>query len=553
MNCGETLARSLAASGVREVYGVPAGKLAPFMGALAAMPGELDWVGVRHESAAAWMAGATRQATGRLAVCAAESGPGSHNLVGGLGSAHNNNVALLAVVSGVPAHLPKPAGLVMETDNDVLFAACTKWRATVRDPAELPGLIDTAIGEALSGRPGPVALSIPPDVLGAPGPEPIAVAPPRPRRAGPDAIEQAAALLRGAERPLLIAGGGAVSAGASVELRALAERLGAAATATQMGLGAVSSESPWFLGHGGVIGGEALIRACREADVVLIAGMRCSSWWWDGSTPVIGERPGQRLIQIDSDAAALGARAAVTLGIEADAREALGALLAALGDEPRREPGPWLTSLREEYIGYRAALRAHEQTADGSMHPAALARELGDALAPDSLAVYDGGHTTFWSNDLTPATAPRTRFHEPGMAHLGFGLPYALALKRHFPERTVVNITGDGAFGFTLAELDTARRYGLAAITVIHNNESWGVIRLGQERSGFELATGLAGSDYAAIARAFGCHGERIERPDEVAPALERAIASGLPAVIDARVGFEPHPGMRRFAAAGTR
>jgi acetolactate synthase-1/2/3 large subunit len=187
------------------------------------------------------------------------------------------------------------------------------------------------------------------------------------------------------------------------------------------------------------------------------------------------------------------------------------------------------------------------------MHPAALARELGDALPADSLVVYDGGHTSFWSNDLTPALEPRTRFHEPGMAHLGFGVPYALALSALFPGRPVINITGDGAFGFTIAELDTARRYGLAAVHVIHNNAAWGVIRLGQEHAGFELGTDLGGTDYAAIARAFGCHGERIERPAEVRPALERALASGLPAIIDAQVGFEAHPGMRRFAAAGRR
>jgi thiamine pyrophosphate-dependent acetolactate synthase large subunit-like protein len=552
MNCGETLARSLAASGITDVYGVPAGKLSAFMGAIAALPDELRWTGVRHESAAAWMAGATHQATGRLAVAAAESGPGSHNLVGGLGSAHNNNVPLLVVVSGVPAHLERPAGLVMETDNDALFAACTKWRATVRDPAELPALFEEAVAQALGGRPGPVALSIPPDVLTAPGPEAIAARAPERPAADPELIAQAAALLRGAERPLLIAGGGVVAADAAGEFRALAEQLAAAATSTQMGLGTVSTESPWFFGHGGVVGGEAVVRACREADVVVVAGMRQSSWWWDGSRPLLADGRSQRLIQIDVDPQMIGARTAVGVGIVSDARDALAALVETLRGAPR-EPGPWLASLRSEYLDYREHLRAHELAADGRMHPAALARELGDALPAGSLVAYDGGHTTFWSNDLTPAREPRTRFHEPGMAHLGFGLPYALALKAHFPDRTAVNITGDGAFGFTLVELDTARRYGLAAITVIHDNEAWGVIRLGQERGGFELGTELRGSDYVAIARAFGCHAERIEEPGEVAPALERAIDSGLPAVIDARVGFEPHPGMRRFAAAGAR
>jgi acetolactate synthase-1/2/3 large subunit len=197
-------------------------------------------------------------------------------------------------------------------------------------------------------------------------------------------------------------------------------------------------------------------------------------------------------------------------------------------------------------------LESASRPVDGAMHPAALADELGRALPTDSLVAYDGGHTTFWSNDLTPALEPRTRFHEPGMGHLGFGIPCALALKALHPDRPVVNITGDGAFGFTMAELDAARRHGLAAVHVIHDNQSWGVIRLGQSRGGFDLGTSLEGADYAAVARALGCHGEHVDRPDQVAAALDRALSCGLPAVIDARVAFVPHPGMRRFAAAGT-
>jgi thiamine pyrophosphate-dependent acetolactate synthase large subunit-like protein len=184
------------------------------------------------------------------------------------------------------------------------------------------------------------------------------------------------------------------------------------------------------------------------------------------------------------------------------------------------------------------------------MHPAALAKAIGQALPPDALAVFDGGHTAFWSNDLTPVDAVRTRFHDPGMSHLGFGLPYALALKLLHPERMVVNITGDGAFGFTLPELDTARRLSLPVVNIIHNNESWGVIRLGQRMShGFEFGTSLEGTDYAAIARGFGCHGEVVTRATDIPDALQRARSSGLPAVLDCRTRFEPHPSMPAFGS----
>jgi len=289
----------------------------------------------------------------------------------------------------------------------------------------------------------------------------------------------------------------------------------------------------------------------QEADVVLAVGCRFSSWLWTGVGPAVLGWPRQELIQIDVDPAAIGRLRAVSVGLLGDARAVLGQLLEAVG--PASADGAWVDSLVAEHRRDREAMLAAATPVDGVMHPAALADALGRALPDHALVTYDGGHTTFWSNDLTPALEPRTRFHEPGMGHLGFGIPAALALKARYPDRAVVNVTGDGAFGFTMPELDTARRHGLAAVHVIHNNESWGVIRMAQGRGGFELGTGLEATDYAAVARALGCHGERIERSEEVAPALDRALASGLPAVIDARVAFVPHPGMGRFAAAGSR
>jgi acetolactate synthase-1/2/3 large subunit len=164
------------------------------------------------------------------------------------------------------------------------------------------------------------------------------------------------------------------------------------------------------------------------------------------------------------------------------------------------------------------------------------------------MVVFDGGHTTFWSNDYTPVHQVRTRFHEPGMSHLGFGLPYAMAIQTQHPDRVVVQITGDGSFGFTLNELDTARRYRLPVLTIVHNNAAWGIIRAGQQNAlGFELGTSLADTDYAAIARGFGCHGEVVTTPEDVAPAIQRALASGLPAVLDCRTRFVPHPAMPLF------
>ena len=176
--------------------------------------------------------------------------------------------------------------------------------------------------------------------------------------------------------------------------------------------------------------------------------------------------------------------------------------------------------------------------------------QLAYAVPVDALAVYDGGHTTFWSNDFTPVHAVRTRLHEPGMSHLGFGLPFALAMQLQHPGRPVFNITGDGSFGFTLQELDTARRYRLPVITIVHNNAAWGIIRAGQRKQlDFELATGLEDTDYAAIARGFGCHGGVVTQPEQLGPAISRARAWGLPAVLDCHTRFVPHPASPMFGS----
>jgi thiamine pyrophosphate-dependent acetolactate synthase large subunit-like protein len=556
---GEVLARVLRASGVLDLFGVPAGKLTPFLGAVS-LDGAFRHIGTRHEAPAVWMAGALFQATGRIAVAYGESGPGSHNLVSALGSLRNNNLAALVLTPGAPSGVAYPhQGLVMDSDNERLFAPVTAWSGVARSPERIPQLVRWALREALTGRPGPTHLEIPIDVLRAEASfDPAELDAPLERflptgraPADPAAVEDAAGLLSRARRPLIIAGGGAALSGAEHELRALAATLGAAATATQMGLGVISTADPRFFGHGGVIGGEAVVRAMGEADVVLAVGCRFSSWLWTGIGPAVAGWPRQELIQIDVDPGAIGRLRAVSVGLLGDARAVVRQLAEAV--VPGSADAAWVDSLVAEHRAAREAMLAAATPVDGVMHPAALAHALGRALPADALVTYDGGHTTFWSNDLTPALEPRTRFHEPGMGHLGFGIPAALALKARHPDRAVVNVTGDGAFGFTMPELDTARRYGLAAVNVIHNNESWGVIRMAQGRGGFELGTALEATDYAAVARALGCHGERIERPEEVAPALDRALASALPAVIDARVAFVPHPGMGRFAAAGSR
>lgn len=561
----QALVRCLAAEQVQFAFGIVGGKLIPLFHAMAQTP-TMRFVGVRHEAAGPMMAAAVHAGSGRMAVALGEMGPGGLNLASGMGVAFNNNLPLLAITTNQHRAAAYPhSGMFMDMDTRAVLAPLTKWNAVVQDPRRMPELVRTAFREALTGRPGPVHLDVPQDVLAASchfADDEFDLTPSRYRattggRPAAALVQDAVALLRRAERPLVVAGGGVVASGAEAAVPAIAAHLGAPVVPTQMALGVVASDSPHFIGHGGLIAGEAVQQAFAQADVILSVGCRHSSWMWDEQGPMT--RRYHRVININVDPSALGHPALHEVAMVADAGLALADLLDGLqaaGSAPLCVDPGWLAQRRAARAGYEAKLMALASTAPADqgdapcMHPAALAQAVASALPADALAVFDGGHTTFWSNDFTPVKAVRTRFHEPGMSHLGFGLPYALSLKLQHPDKPVFNITGDGSFGFTLNELDSARRHGLAVITVIHNNAAWGIIRAGQRKQAdFESGTGLQDTDYAAVARGFGCHGEVLTRAQDVPGAIARAQASGLPAVLDCRTDFIPHPCMPMFGS----
>jgi thiamine pyrophosphate-dependent acetolactate synthase large subunit-like protein len=561
MNAAEALVRILRSAGVGQAFGIASGKLMPLVKALSTTPA-LRYVGVRHEASAAFMAAGAYAGTGKVAVCFGETGPGGLNLLSGMGVSFANNLPVLAITSSHASHLADPSrGVFSASDNERLFAPVVKWTATVRDPARVPELVRWALREALTGRPGPVHLDFPADVLAAKAQfdsadldAPLETYVPSGRQgADPTDIARAAALIRSAERALFIAGGGVVASGAAEDFRALAHAAGALAISTQMGLGVAPTSSPNFIGQGGIIGGEGSLRALREADLLVAVGCRFSSWMWPDGASGWSSRPNQKLIHIDIDPTVMGRSPRVEVGLVGDARTVLRQLMGELGSATS-PPSSWLLEVLAAHARYRAELETLANGADEAvMHPAALAKRVGEVIGEDGRVVFDGGHTSFWSNDFTPTVGPRTRFHDPGMAHLGFGLPFALALQHAFPGERVFNITGDGAFGFTLTELDTARRQGLNVINIVHNNAAWGVIRYAQQHGhGFSFGADLAGTDYAAVAQAFGCYGERVTRAQDVGPAVRRALESGRPAVIDAAVSFQPHPALPTFGRSSS-
>lgn len=554
MTGAEAVIHILHAQGIHDVFGLASGKLSPLFKALSAC-GDMRFTGVRHEANAAFMASGIAASTGRIALCLGETGPGGLNLLSALGGAWANHLPVLAITSSNPSAIMHPhRGGFSSTDNAALYNHLTKWNARVTVGERLPELVHRALREALSGRPGPVHLDIPAEILGgtfhysraeldAPGSRFIG------RPAAPHArdIAEVVDLLRQARRPLIVAGGGVARSGAAAaaSLVALMERIDCPGLTTQMGLGVIPQDHPLCIGQGGFVGGAAVVEALQQADLILAFGCRFSSFMWIDGPPLWDDRPERKLVQIDIDPAALGQTLPLALGLTSDAGLALDALLEALAGVALSPDAAWLPGLVAIRDAYRQGIALDDIA--GRIHPGALAQGVARYIGPDDLVTFDGGHTSFWSNEFTPALAPCTRFHEPGMSHLGFGLPAALAMAGAYPERRAFCLTGDGAFGFALQELDTARRYGLKVITVIHNNASWGVIRAAQTKGGFEIGTDLDGTDYAAIARAFGCHGERLERLEDLDAVMARALAADTSVVIDAQVGWAPHPMFSTF------
>ncbi|MEY2953266.1 MAG: hypothetical protein RLZZ401_1353, partial [Pseudomonadota bacterium] len=289
----QALVRVLQAEGIGFVFGIVGGKLAPLIHAISQQP-SIRYVGVRHEAAGPMMAAAVHAGSGRMAVALGEMGPGGLNLASGMGVAFGNNLPLLAITTNQHRAAAYPhSGMFMDLDTRAVMAPITKWNATVHDGRRIPELARRAFREALGGRPGPVHLDIPQDVLAGvcefaddefdlPPARYRATTGPRPNAQG---VQDAVALLRGAQRPLIVAGGGVVVSGAAPQVRQLAALLNAPVVPTQMALGVVPSNSPHFIGHGGLIAGEPVRQAFEQADVILAVGCRFSSWMWDEKGP----------------------------------------------------------------------------------------------------------------------------------------------------------------------------------------------------------------------------------------------------------------------------
>jgi thiamine pyrophosphate-dependent acetolactate synthase large subunit-like protein len=551
----EILVKTLKREGVRYVFGISGHGIIALTEALRIEDG-IDFISTRHEENAAHMADGWARATGRIGVCCSTVGSGAANLVSGLYEAYADSSPVLAITASVQSHISYPfVGALEDLDSVSLYRPITKWNATIHQWSRIPELVQCALREALTGRPGPVHLDIPLDILLRKGEAadfatPESYRPSGRSRGDQELTDRAARMLLEAEKPLLVAGGGVIASEAWMEFQSLADSLGAAATCTPMGSGSVSSQDARFFGDGGWLGGNAVIKALQEADVILAVGCHFTSWLGLGKPPVMRPRPQQKIIHIDIDPTELGKKVALDVGIAGDAKAVLSDLLLAVKKHggKSRVDGAWVGGLVETYRQYWNSLEPMLGGDRGPITMGRLAKDVGEYLAQkEAMVTIDGGMVFHWAFTYLNACGPRHRFFFAGGGHLGSGHPYANAFKLAFPNRPVLNFCGDGAFGLTLQELDTAVRHRLPVVHVINNDGGWGMCKAGAwalygEKANDGIDQDFSSADYAEIAKGFGCYGERVENPRDIKPALDRAFNSGKPAVLDVKTQLVPHP-----------
>jgi len=526
----EVLVRRLRDHGVRHIFGYPGGQLTPIYDALVREPA-IRHVLARDEQAAAFMADGYARATGRPGVCLAVCGPGVYNAATPLATAYTDAVPVLLVTGQIARQgLGLRSGYYHENDQLHATTTLTKWRSRILRTEAIAAEIDVAFAEMagfMNSRPGPVLVELPLDVQRAEyaGPElPPVPAPGMALEPRPEDIGALAGLLAGWHKPLLLAGGGVVSAGAEALLAQLAERLSAPVFTTFMGKCALSSEhrlkmgQPWSRATSDLTNmGPFISPLFAEADGLLAIGCRFTQ----AATAGWALRPPAALAQIDIDLAEIGRHYPVTLGLHADAGQALRALLAVLPDLPRQ---PWSSQAPRE------PWRLPELD---------LLTPLRQGLPRNAIVVADITRLSYVLLAEFPVYGPRTFLHPAGFVGMGYGIPAALGAKAAFPERTVVAVVGDGCFLMCGMELATAVQETLPIVIVLINDASLTLIKAIQERryAGRHIAVDLRNPDFALLARAFGVRAWQVDSEEEFAQALREAVVCRETALVEVRLG----------------
>ena len=519
---GELLALALKDAGTRHVFTLNGGHIWGFL--MGAVEHGIDLVDVRHEQTAAFAAEGWSKLTRECGVAAVTAGPGVTNAISPIATAWAHDSPLL-VIGGRSPLATEGLGSLQEMDHLPLVRPITKFAQTVRAAEDTYRTAGEAMRLALSVRTGPSYLDIPADVFfgSAEVPEDTErLVPDRGAHPDPDAVERAAALLREARQPALVAGSGAWWAHAEAELAELLRVADMPAVTNGLARGMVAPDSAWY-------GTRARGLALGEADLVLVVGVPLDFRLGFGRSPVISDDA--KIVYLDVDARRRHRPGAVVL--DGDIKQALAALALAAVDTPRHPE--WLEKVRIATEQARRKDAALAATGGSPIHPARAIAEVSKRLDPDAIVIGDGGDFVSFAGRLIESARPGC-FLDPGpYGCLGAGAGYAMAARLAHPDRQVVVFNGDGAFGFSAIEFETLVRRRLNVVSVIGNNGIWATEKHPmQALLGTAIAADLRpGVRYDQVVAALGGYGELVTDPEAVGPAFERALAAGVPACIN--------------------
>ncbi len=508
---GELVGRALVREGVRCVFGLSGGHIDPSWRAIKRHGIRL--VDLRHEAAAAHCAEGWALTTGQTGVCIVTAGPGVTNALTGIATAFVQGSPLV-VLAGAASSRSADSGEVEALDQLEIVRPVTKWARRVTQLDRIPEYVAQAFRQARHGRPGPVYLEIAIDLIHAQiGEErvewPSLLAPGAHALAPPGSlVDEAARMLCDAERPAIVAGSGVWWSGAGEALRELAER-GLPVATRRMGRGTLPDDHPNAFGRDW----QNLV---FQADVLLVVGTQLDSFFGYGRFPHLRHR-----IQIDVNPEEIGRnRTPVNVGIVGDARLALGMLAERVPDLPT---SAWLTSLRAQASARAAARDALAKSDATPIHPLRLMAELNQRLASDATVVGDGANMLMYVDAMTRALEPGCVTSMGALGTIGHGICYALAGGLARPGSQALWLVGDGSFGFHAMELDSAARHDIPLVALVMNNGGWsaGWVPLGTRH-------------YERMAAAFDGPGFFVERPEQIGPALDAALASHKPAIVNA-------------------
>lgn len=530
MKGGEAIIKSLTDQGVEIVFGYPGGVLLPLYDVI--YDSDLKHILVRHEQCAAHAADGFARASGKVGVCIGTSGPGATNLITGIATAYMDSSPILAIAGQVSSNLIGNDAF-QEVDTIGITMPITKHNYQPMKADEIPGMIKSAFYIAGTGRPGPVVLDLPKDVqeeefefesakdIELPGYKPT-------MKGHPRQVKRAAKLIEESKKPVILAGGGIILSGATDELLQLANTINAPVSTSLMGKGSFPEDNPLSLGMLGMHGRKVSNLIVDECDCLIAIGCRFS----DRTTGLLSEfAKDAKIVHIDVDPAEIGKNVDIDVPIVGDAKTILRDLLKIIDFQPEGKQ-EWLKYVKDFKNSCIPRLSFNEVP----LKPQQVIKELSEAVTDDTIVTTDVGQNQMWMAHYFDVKNPRKFISSGGLGTMGFGFPAAIGAKIAMPDKDVVAVCGDGGFLMVCQDLATIKEYDIPVVIVVLDNRHLGMVAQWQKLFYDERMshTHLGESpDFVKLAESFGVKAERIEKPGEMKEAVERAINSGEPYLLD--------------------